>query len=125
MPDFGTDLGNTSLSVMAKLTEGILKVIGKVYDGISKRTSVEYRLKKAELAEWKDKVAQAKLLREIEGSAGYINHEKLVRAGVPLTACGITLDEKSFSELANRCKREGILISGIEDMREIYNQHHT
>lgn len=89
MSDFGTDLGNNSLSLTGKLTEALLKLIGKTFD----------------------------IIQEQKGKMGF-NHKNLEKASVPLTAVGITLNDKDFNELADRCKREGIVITGVEDIRE-------
>lgn len=118
MSDFGTDVGNSGLSLMGKLIDALLKLIGKIYDTIKERTSADYKLKKAEYGEMKDKAARRKFIEKIEGKTGYVNHKDLEKAGVPLTAVGITLDDKGFKELAARCKREGIVITGVEDVRE-------
>lgn len=118
MSDFGTDVGNSGLSMMSKLMDALLKLIAKIYDTVKERTSVEYKLKKAQYSEMKAKSQQQKFVEKIEGKTGYINHKYLEKAGVPLTAVGITLDDNGFKELAERCKREGIVITGIEDIRE-------
>lgn len=79
MSDFGTEMGNRSLSMMEKMTEALLKLIGKIYDA---------------------------------------SRNPLDQSGAPLTAVGVLLDDKGFKELAGRCKREGIRITGIENMKE-------
>lgn len=118
MSDFGTDVGNNGLSLMGKLIEALLKLIGKIYDTIQERTSADYKLKKAEYGEMKSKAAKRKFVEKIEGKTGFVNHKDLEKAGVPLTAVGVTLDERGMKELSDRCKREGIVITGIEDIRE-------
>lgn len=118
MSDFGSDVGNTSLNLMTKLIEALLKLIGKIFELIKDRTSVDYKLKKSEYRNMKDKTKQRKFVEKIEGKAGFVKHKKLVKAGVPLTVVGISLTNKAFKELSERCKREGIVISGVEDVRE-------
>lgn len=118
MSDFGSEVGNSGLAIMGKLIDALLKLIGKIYELVKERTSAEYKLKKAEYEKIKDKAEAQKFAEKIEGMAGYVNHDDLVKAGVPLTAVGITLDDEGFKNLAERCKREGIVISGVEDVRE-------
>lgn len=118
MSDFGSEVGNGGLSLMGKLIDALLKLIGKIYELVKERTSAEYKLKKAEYKEVKDKASQKKFAEKIEGKVGFVNHDDLVKAGVPLTVVGITMDDAGFKELAERCKREGIVISGVEDIRE-------
>jgi len=118
MSDFGSDVGNSSMSLMTKLMEALLKLIEKIYDAFMERRGVDYKLKKAEYGEMKDRAAQRKFVERIEGKTGYVNLKALKKAGVPLTSLGISLDDKGFKELAARCKREGIVITGVEDVRE-------
>lgn len=118
MSDFGSEVGNSGLAIMGKLIDALLKLIGKIYELVKERTSAEYKLKKAEYEKIKDKAEAQKFAEKVEGMAGYVNHDDLVKAGVPLTAVGITLDDEGFKNLAERCKREGIVISGVEDVRE-------
>ncbi|MBD5403026.1 hypothetical protein HDR58_09585 [bacterium] len=118
MSDFGSELGNSGLAIMGKIIDALLKLIGKIYELIKERTSAEYKLKKAEYENMKQDAKEKIFAEKIEGMVGYVNHEDLVKAGVPLTAVGITLDDEGFKKLAERCKREGIVISGVEDIRE-------
>ena len=117
MSDFGSELGNSGLNVMGKLLDALMKLIAKIYDTWRERTSADYKLKKAELGEMQSKAAKRKFVEKIEGKTGFVAHKDLIRAGVPITQVGITLDDKGFKELAARCKREGIVISGVEDIR--------
>lgn len=118
MSDFGTEVGNSGLSLMGKLLDALIKLIAKLFDLFKERTGADYKLKKAQYGELKDKASHRKYVEKIEGKTGYVKHKDLVKAGVPLTVVGVSLDEKGFKELAARCKREGIVISGIEDVRE-------
>ena len=117
MSDFGSELGNSGLNIMGKLIDAIMKLIAKIYDTWRERTSAEYKLKKAELGEIRFKSERRKFTEKINGKTGFIAHQDLIKAGVPITDVGITIDDKGFQELAARCKREGIAISGVEDMR--------
>ena len=117
MSDFGSELGNSGLNIMGKLIDALMKLIAKIYDTWRERTSAEYKLKKAELGEIQFKSEKRKFTEKINGKTGFVAHQDLIRAGVPITDVGITIDDKGFQELAARCKREGIVISGVEDMR--------
>lgn len=118
MSDFGTDVGNSGLTLMGKLIDALLKLIAKIYDTVKERTGADYKLKKAEYGEIKNKTNRRKFTDKIEGKTGFVKHKDLERAGVPLTAVGVSIDEVGLKELSARCKREGIVISGVEDIRE-------
>ncbi|BAL01887.1 hypothetical protein OBV_p-00320 (plasmid) [Oscillibacter valericigenes Sjm18-20] len=122
MSDFGSEVGNAGLNmsgnVLMKLLDALLALLNKIYELIRERSSADYKLKKEQYGEAKAKSEHKKFVEKIEGKTGYANHKELVKAGVPLTACGISLDEMGMKELSERCKREDILFSGIEDMRE-------
>lgn len=117
MSDFGTDYGNASLSLMGKFAEALLKLFEKVFDTLRERTSAEYKLKKAELKSINEAAEQKQFAAKVEGMSGFINHDTLVKAGIPLVSCGLALDDNAMKELSARCKREGILITGLEDIR--------
>lgn len=118
MSDFGSDVGNSGLSLMGKIMEALLKLIGKIYESVEKRLSADYRLKKAELKDKQQKIKDRKFTEKIEGKAGFVNRKKLEKAGVPLTALGIKMSDEEFKTFAARCKREGIIVTGVEDLRE-------
>lgn len=65
MSDFGSEVGNSGLSLMGKLIDALLKLIGKIYELVKERTSAEYKLKKAEYKEVKDKASQKSLLKKL------------------------------------------------------------
>lgn len=118
MSDFGSEMGSGGLGIMTKVMEALLKLLGKLFELWKERTGADYKLKKEEYKEAKEEAKQRKFVEKIEGKTGFVNHRDLQRAGVPLTAVGITLDDKGFKELADRCKREGIVITGVEDIRD-------
>lgn len=118
MSDFGSEVGNAGLSMMGKVMEALMKLLDKIFETVKERTSAEYRLKKAELKDVKEKTAFKKFAAEVEGRAGLVNYDDLKKAKVPLTAVGITLEREEMQELAARCKREGIIITGVEDIRQ-------
>ena len=118
MSDFGTELGNSGMSAMTKAGEAVLKAMAKIFDIILEKTSAEHKLKKAQLKEIEQGVKLNKQKTKYEGAVGYVEHKKLEQAGVQLTSLGVKLNEKDFIRLAQQCKREGILISGVEDVRD-------
>lgn len=118
MSDFGTEVGNSGLNLMGKLGEALLRLLAKIFDVVRERTSADYKLKKAQLADKKAEIDHRKFVEKIEGKAGFVNHRQLEKAGVPLVSTGITLDDAGMRELAERCKREGIIITGVEDIRQ-------
>ena len=118
MSDFGTELGNSGMSAMTKASEAILKAMAKIFDVILEKTSAEHKLKKAQLKEAEQSIKLNAQKAKYEGAAGYVEHHKLVNSGVELTSVGVKLNDKDFIRLAQQCKREGILISGVEDVRD-------
>lgn len=118
MSDFGTEVGNTSISLMGKALDALLKILAKLFELFKERTSAEYRLQKRKLKAAKASDKEQEFIKKIDGKAGYIEYDKLVKSGLPLTVTQVVLPEKDFKELARRCKREGISLSGIEDIRE-------
>lgn len=121
MADLGSDMGNSGVSFMAnvsgKVLEALLALINKIYELWRERTSPEFKLQREKLAEARAKGDARRLAEKIEGSAGYVNHMELVKAKVPLVVTEIRCDKKEFMELANACKRNGIIISALEDVR--------
>lgn len=85
MSDFGTELGQSGLSLAEKFIDALLQLVNKVFENA--------------------------------GKSGYINHQLLEKAGAALTVVEISLREEDFKELVSRCEREGVLITGVEDIR--------
>lgn len=121
MADLGSDMGNSGVSFMAnvsgKVLEALLALINKIYEIWRERTSPEFKLQREKLAEARAKGDTRRMAEKIEGSAGYVNHMDLVRAKVPLVCTEIRCNKNEFMELANACKRNGIVISALEDVR--------
>lgn len=118
MSDFGRELSDSAFDITGKLIGAVLRLLEKVFDTIAQKFSVEHRLKKAELDALNEQKAHKKYAEKVDGMTGYVKYEDLRKAGVPLTSCEITLDDKGFKELASYCEREGIAITGVEDIRE-------
>ena len=121
MPDLGTDMGNSGVSFIAnvsgKVLEALLALINKIYELWRERTSPEFKLQREKLADALQKGEARKLAAKIEGSAGYVNHRDLVKAKVPLVCTEIRCSKEEFKNLAAACKRNGIVISALEDVR--------
>ncbi len=115
MSDFGSDVSNNGVGIMMKLLDALLKLIEKIFNEFTRRMSAEYKLKKAEYKIRKGELKEQKNRKKIEGKSGLVNHKILQKSGVPLAVRGIEMDDNGFKELAERCKREGIVISGVED----------
>lgn len=118
MSDFGTELGNSGMSAMSKVSEAILKIMGKIFELLIEKTSTEHRLKKAEYKKVKQTIEAEALKQKYEGMAGYVNYKKLTKTGTELTSCEVNVDKKGMKKLAEYCKREGILITGLQDVRD-------
>lgn len=121
MPDFGTDMGNVGVNVMAKGAEKfidtLMALVGKGFDLWKERTNPEWKIRKSELKLQKDKMRGVRLAKQIDGMAGFINYKVLERAGVPLTATKIHCSEEQLKDLSSACARSGIIITALEDVR--------
>lgn len=111
MNDLGSDAGSTSLSLMAKALEAILKLIEKIYDAW--QTAPERKAKQFEIKEVQSKIERRKALMKLDGKIGYVREKELKKAGVKLTSFGVHMAKKDMKELNAICKREGILFTGI------------
>lgn len=119
--DLGSDLGNAGVSFMAnafqKLLEAVLGLFKKVMEIFEKRTSAEYRLTKEKLKEEKEKNVSIKASKKIAGKVGFVKHKELENAGVPLTVTGVRCNQEDLTRISEACKRNGIVISALDDVR--------
>lgn len=111
MNDLGSDAGSTSLSLMAKALEAILKLIEKIYDAWQR--APERKAKQYEVKEKQSKVEQKKALKKLDGKIGYVREKELQKAGVALTSFGVHMTKEDMRELNAICKREGLLYTGV------------
>ena len=121
MSDFGSEVGGQAVqiggTVALKALEAILALLSKIYDTWVSRD--ERSLNKEKLKELKEESRRREFVEKIDGSVGYVRHKKLKEAGIPLTSASMTMTKEEFKNLAAHCKREGILITGLVDSREL------
>ena len=122
MSDFGSDVGNAGLSAMTKVAgkvmDALLALINKVFETWKQRTSADYKLKKIELKQAGVKEYARKALEVIDGKSGYIAKEELDKAKYPYEVLQSKCSEQQFNRICELCKRSGIIISGMEDVRD-------
>jgi len=127
MSDFGTEVGNTTLQVggniTVKLLDALMSLIDRVFETWEKSRDPERQLLKEQLKGIKDESAERAFVEKVEGAVGYVKHKDLERAGVPLTATGLTMTNDEFHDFSARCKREGIVVSALVDGRELSMNH--
>lgn len=111
MSDLGSDAGSTSLSLMAKALEAILKLIEKIID--TWQRAPERKAKQFEVKEAQSKMERRKALNKVDGKIGFVREKELQKAGVALTSIGIHMAKEDMRELNAICKREGILFTGV------------
>lgn len=115
----GEEMGGQVISTVANLgaksVEAILKIFDRIFQLLRERSSAQYRNEKLKLSEHKDKVKAAKLLDKYSNMIGYVEYEKLKRAGVPLTCVNVHATEEQFKRICDMAKRQGVLVSALED----------
>ena len=118
MSDFGTDVGNSALSMTQKLTESILRLFAKIISEISRQLSAEHRLKKMELKTAKTKAEREKILSEIPNKKGLYNWNKLQKSGLPLSPVGINMTQEEMKSFSERMEREGIIFTALKNKKD-------
>ena len=113
----GINVVQAGSGIVAKIIEALLALINKIYE--IWKNAPERKLNKLKVKEAKNEFERKNLIEKIEGKAGFVKHEDLIKAGVPLTVTDISLTKKEFKELVAHCKREGIIISALVDSREL------
>jgi len=116
--DLGSDVASQSVSASIRVIAAIAAIFKKIFELWENRHLRGDQKAQRKLHEAQAESAEMKLKRsKAERMVGYVAHETLVEAGVPLTYTGLTLTETEFGELVSHCKREDILITAIVDTR--------
>ena len=111
MGDLGSDVGGSSLSLMAKVMESLMKLLEKVFETWKsapqrKKAALEYKLAKEENE-------RRELIKAVEGSVGMIAYDKLKKSGEVTTLYDIPMTREEMQEFADICKRRGIHFAGV------------
>lgn len=118
MRDFGTDVGNSALSITQRLTESLLRLFEKIISEVYKQFSVEHRLRKMELQTAKSKSEREKILAEIPSKKGLYNWNKLQKSGLSLSPIGIHMTQNDMKSFSERMEREGIIFTALKNKKE-------
>lgn len=114
MSDFGSDVGNSALSLTQKLSEAMLKLFERIFGEIAKRFSAEYKLKKIQLHDARTRAEKDKILSELPSKKGIYNYNRLTKAGVPLSFTGVKMSREDMQAFSNRMEREGMIFAGVK-----------
>lgn len=114
----GEQVLSTTISATAQLTAEAMKILASairklIYESVIEefklRTRADYRLQKEQFNELKKELNHEK----IRSSVGYVNERKLKESGVPTAPTGVYLTKKEMQELANMCKKNDVIITGV------------
>lgn len=115
MSDLGSDAGSTSLSLMTKVLEALLKLIEKIFDtwqGRAEREEHKYRAMAA-----KGEYQRKEVVKKLDGKTGYVNHKLLAKTGESIIATEIKLTKEEAKIFNEICKREGVLFSAVTNLQ--------
>lgn len=115
MSDLGSDAGSTSLSLMTKVLEALLKLIAKIYDSWQSRAEREEHKYKAMAA--RDEYQKKEAIKKMDGKTGYVNHKLLAKTGEPIVPTEIRLTREEAKIFNEVCKREGVLYSAVTNLQ--------
>lgn len=115
MNDLGSDAGSTSLSLMTKVLEALLKLIEKIFDTWQGRAEREVHKYKAMAA--KSEYQRKEAVKKMDGKTGYVNHKLLAKTGEPIIATEIKLTKEEAKIFNEVCKREGVLFSAVTNLQ--------
>lgn len=111
--DLGTDAGSTSMNIVAKTLELLLKLIDKIFEAwrsAPERKAKVYEVKAAKTAE-----ERRKAIKKLDSKTGKVNHDLLVKSGEPRTLCGVNLTKEEIKDFNAICKRQGIVFSVVSN----------
>jgi len=119
--DFGTDVGNTTIQAMGNVTTKTLELIGEIFKALLQYwlNSNERKIAQMKLDGMKDEKAKKEFLDEIDGKVGFVSHEELMKAGVPIIPIEMSMSEEDFQKFSELCKENNVMISGVMDVRDM------
>lgn len=113
MGDFGSDAGQSALSLGTKALEAILRLFEKLFEAW--RRNPERQLAKFQLKEAKSEMERQKILDRLQGKTGFVSYQDLKRSGEELSPIGIFMTKTEMKDFSALCKREGVQFSGMTD----------
>lgn len=120
MSDLGSDSGQSTLTLSAKVVELLLALMDKVYEAWKNRgqgqlTKEQIAVAKEQLADLKDNAERKRILEDLNGKIGFVKYQDLKKSGVPLETVPVDFTENEMRKFAEISKRNGILYSGVTD----------
>ena len=120
MSDLGSDSGQSTLTLSAKVVELLLALMDKVYQawlnrGQGQLTKEQIAVAKEQLADLKDNAERKRILEDLNGKIGFVKYQDLKKSGVPLATVPVDFTENEMRKFAEISKRNGILYSGVTD----------
>lgn len=120
MSDLGSDSGQSTLTLSAKVVELLLALMDKVYQawlnrGQGQLTKEQIAVAKEQLADLKDNAERKRILEDLNGKIGFVKYQDLKKSGIPLQTIPVDLTEIEMRKFAEISKRNGILYSGVTD----------
>ena len=106
--EMGGQVVSASINASAKTMETLLKILDRIFQLYKERTNVQYKAAK-------DAYKKQKLYDKVNGLTGFVAHDKLRKAGVPLTVANVHCNEEQFQRICELCKKQGVLVSGVTD----------
>ena len=104
-------------NVLTKLAQALSSLVKTIVDAVVESNSPENKMAKARLAEMQDAQQKREYVKKLDGMAGYVNSKTLEKSGDALTNRSTVMKESEFWEFSALCKRNGIVMSGVQDIR--------
>ena len=120
MGDLGSDSGQGTLTLTAKIVELLLALMDKIYEawvnrGQGQLTKEQLAVAKEQLADMKSNAERKQILEDLNGKAGWVNYQDLKKSGIPLKPFTVDFTDREMQKFSEVCKRNGILFSGLTD----------
>jgi len=118
--DFGTDVGQNTVQVGAnmtlKLAQLLADLVKSLVQSVAENNSPENKLTREKLKEMRNDNEKRQYVQSLEGMGGFVEHAKLVEAGVPLSNIGLDgkVSEQEFKQIREICERNNVIVSGVK-----------
>jgi|GEM_PF-3337040 len=121
MSDFGSEVGNSALSVgsnvVNKLLSLVLSLFQKIFEAWQK--APERKMTKLKYYNMKDKARQDNFVSKMDGKVGYVRYKDMQKAGIPMTPIGIYMTKEEMKDFSYAMKRESLRFSALIDQRAL------
>ena len=120
MSDFGSDVGQNTIQIGAnvfiRLTELLANLVKSMIQSVAEHNSPEFKVAREKLREMKDERSKREYVQSLENMCGYVEHSKLIKAGVPLSNIGLDgkVTDEEFCQIREICERNGVILSGVK-----------